>query len=107
MVRRSNFRLLYRVIFFCFCLSFACFYPHAGGLGDDRLKGKTESKKLEQEFKSKPLSGDIFLEQDEHVCNVTEYADDDDAKNKTDVHQLGRTGKFLVIVYLPFKSSDG
>ena len=55
MVRGSRFRLLYRVVFFCFCLSFAYFYPHGGGSEYGRREGKTESRKIKREFKSKPL----------------------------------------------------
>ena len=95
MVRGSNFRLLYRVIFFCFCLSFACFYPHAGGSGNHRRKGETQLKKLKQEFKDKPLNGDVFLKQDEYVSNLREDADDIEAKNKTDYYQTEKKGKFL------------
>ena len=93
MVRRSNFRLLYRVIFFCFC--FACFHPHAGGSGDDRREGKTELKKLKQKFKGKPLNGDVFLKQDEYVSSLREDTDGIEAGNETDYHQMARKGKFL------------
>ena len=69
MGRGFSFRLLYRVVFFSFCLIFACFY-HGGGSGHDRREDKTEPNKLKDEFKGKPLNIDVSLEQDERVSNL-------------------------------------
>ena len=64
-VRYFSFRLLYRVVFFSFCLIFACFY-HGGGSEYDRREDETEPRKLKEEFNSKPLNSEIFLKQDKY-----------------------------------------
>ena len=94
MDRGFNFRLLYRIIFFSFCLIFACFY-HGGGLEYDRREHKTEPNKLKDE--GKPLNVDLSLEQDERVSNFTENATQIDgrkARKKTDLSKMVRKGKF-------------
>jgi hypothetical protein len=58
MGRGFSFRLLYRVVFFSFCLIFACFY-HGGGSGCGRRDDKTEPNKSKDEFKGKPVSASI------------------------------------------------
>ena len=86
MVRGSNFRLLYRVIFFCFCLSFACFYHH--GSGDDKQGDK---------FKGEHLNEDVFLKQDERVPNLTGNAKRDNAWSrwrKARLSRMSKKGKF-------------
>jgi hypothetical protein len=87
MVRGFNFRLLYRVVFFSFCLIFACFY-HGGGSEYDRREDKTKPNKLKEEFNGKPLNGDVSLEQDIGVRNLRENAkqiDGKDTKKETDL----------------------
>ena len=96
MVRGFSFRLLYRVVFFCFCLIFTCFY-HGGGSEYDRRENKTELNKLKEEFKAKPLNVDVYLEQDIGVPNLTENAkqiDGDDTKKETDLSKMARKSKF-------------
>ncbi|CAB4041391.1 Hypothetical predicted protein [Paramuricea clavata] len=92
MGRGFNFRLLYRVVFFSFCLIFACFY-HGGGSEYDRRENKV--KKLKDEFKDKPLNVDVSLEQDERVSNLIENAKQIDgrkARKKTDLSKIVRKG---------------
>ena len=99
MAHSLSFRLLYRVVFFCFCLIFACFYPHGGGLGFDSREDKTKSNKLKDEFKGKILN-DVFLKQEEYVPNLrTENAKQVDAgigmvRKKADRSKMVRKGKF-------------
>jgi hypothetical protein len=96
MGRGFNFRLLYRVVFFSFCLIFACFY-HGGGSEYDRREDKTEPNKLKDEFKGKPLNVDVSLEQDEHVSNMTENAKQihgRKSRKKTDLSKMVIKGKF-------------
>jgi hypothetical protein len=82
------FRLFYRVVFFTFCLIFACFY-HGGGSGYDRREDKTEPNKLKDEFKGKPLNVDVPFEQDERVrSHLTENA------KQTNLSKMVRKGKF-------------
>jgi hypothetical protein len=71
MDRGFSFRLLYRVVFFCFCLTFACFY-HGGGSGYGKREDKTEPNKSKDEFKGKPVNVDVSLEKVERVSNLTE-----------------------------------
>jgi hypothetical protein len=95
MGRGFSFRLLYRVVFFSFCLIFVCFY-HGGGSEYDRREDKTEPIKLKDEFKGKPLNVDVFLEQDERVSNLTEHDEQIDghtARKKTDLSKIVRKGK--------------
>ena len=95
MVHGLNFRLLYRVVFFCFCLILACFYHHGGGLGYDSRENKTESNKLKDKFKGKLLN--VFLKQDEYVPNLTENAKQVDvgvAWKKANLSKMIREGKF-------------
>ncbi len=97
MVHGLSFRLLYRVVFFSFCLIFACFYPHGGGSGYDSREDKTESTKLKHEFKGKPLNDDVFIKQDEYVPNLIENAKQvhgGEAWNKADLSKMVRRGKF-------------
>ena len=96
MVRGFSFRLLFRVVFFCFCLIFACFY-HGGGSEYDRREDKTEPNKLKENFNSKPLNDEVFLEQDIGVPILTENAkeiDGEDTKEETDLSKMARKGKF-------------
>ena len=96
MVRGFSFRLLYRVVFFSFCLIFACFY-HGGGSEYDRREDETEPNKLKDEFKGKSLNVDVSPEQDERVSNLTENAkqiDGHKARKKTDLLKMVRKGKF-------------
>ena len=96
MGRGFSFRLLYRVVFFSFCLIFACFY-HGGGSEYDRRKYKTEPNKLKDDFKGKPLNVDVSLEQDERVSNLTEndkQIDGRKARKKTDLSKMVRKGKY-------------
>ena len=86
MGRGFSFRLLFRVVFFCFCLIFACFY-HGGGSEYDRREDKTEANKLKDEFNSKPLNDDAFLEQDIGVPG-------EDTKKETELSKMARKGKF-------------
>ena len=95
MDRGFRFRLLYRVVFFCFCLIFACFY-HGGGSRYDRREDKTELNKLKEEFKDKLLNGE-----DERAFHLTENAkqieliDGRKTPKKTDsVSKMVRKGKF-------------
>ena len=93
MVHGLSFRLLYRVVFLCFCLIFACFYPHGGGSGYDSQEDNTESNKLKDES----LNDDVFLKQDEYVSNLTENAkqvDGGEALKKADLSKMVRKGKF-------------
>ena len=90
-----GFRLLYRVVFFSFCLIFACFY-HGGGSEYDRREDETEPNNLKEKFNGKPLNGDVFLEQDIGVSNLTGNAkqiDDEDTKKETDLSKMARKGK--------------
>ena len=92
MVRGFSFQLLYRVVFFSFCLIFASFY-HGGGSEYDRHEDKTKPNKLKDEFNSKPLN----VEQDIGVRNLTENAkqiDGEDTKKETDLSKMARKGKF-------------
>jgi hypothetical protein len=87
---------LYRVVFFCLCLIFACFY-HGGGSEYDRREDKTEPNKLKDEFKGKPLNVDVSLEQDKYDANLTgngKNVDGDDTKNETDLSKMARKGEF-------------
>ncbi|CAB3981159.1 Hypothetical predicted protein [Paramuricea clavata] len=94
MGRGFSFRLLYRVVFFSFCLIFACLY-HGGGSEYDRREDKTEPNKLKDEFKGKPLNVNVSLEQDERVPYLTENAKQIDgrkARKKTDLSKMVRKG---------------
>ncbi|CAB4002242.1 Hypothetical predicted protein [Paramuricea clavata] len=94
MDRGFSFRLLYRVVFFSFCLIFACVY-HGGGSENDRREDKTEPNKLKDEFKGKPLNINVSLEQDERVSNLTEndkQIDGHTARQKTDLSKMVRKG---------------
>ncbi len=94
MVHGLSFRVLYRVVFFSFCLIFACFYPHRGGSGYDRRQDK--SNKSENEFEGKSLNDDVFIKQDEYVCNLTENSkqvDGGKAWKKADLSKMVRKGK--------------
>ena len=96
MSRGFSFRLLCRVVFFSFCLIFACFY-HGGGSEYDRREDKTKANKLKDEFKDKPLNVHVSLEQDERVPNLTENAkqiEGHTALKKTDLSKMARKGKF-------------
>ena len=73
MIRGFSFRLLYRVVFFSFCLIFACFY-HGGGSEYDRREDKTKPNKLKEKLNGKHLNDEVFLEQDIGVRNLTENA---------------------------------
>ena len=98
MAHSLSFRLLYRAIFIYFCLIFACFYPHGGGLGYDSWEDKTKLKILKDEFKGKPLN-DVFLKQEGYVLNLrTENAKQVDAgvaRKKVDRSKMVRKGKFV------------
>ncbi|CAB4029502.1 Hypothetical predicted protein [Paramuricea clavata] len=92
MSRGFSFRLLYRVVFFSFCLIFACFY-HGGGSEYDRREDKTD--KLKDEFKGKPLNVDVSLEQDKRVPNLTgndKQIDGRKARKKTVLSKMVRKG---------------
>ncbi|CAB4023183.1 Hypothetical predicted protein [Paramuricea clavata] len=94
MGRGFSFRLLYRVVFFSFCLIFACFY-HGGGSEYDRREDKTESNKLKDGLKGKPLNVNVSLEQDERVSNLTEndkQIDGRKARKKTYLSKMARKG---------------
>ncbi|CAB4032827.1 Hypothetical predicted protein, partial [Paramuricea clavata] len=94
MGRGFSFRILYRVVFFSFCLIFACFY-HGGGSEYDRREDKTKRNKLKYEFKRKPLNVDVSLEQDERVSNLTENSKQIDgrkARKQTDLSKMVRKG---------------
>ena len=96
MGRGFSFRLLYRVVFFSFCLIFACFY-HGGGSEYDRREDKTESNKFKDEFKGKPLNVNDSIEQDERVPHLTENAKQFDGRKawkKTDLSKMVRKGKY-------------
>ena len=96
MIRGFSFRLLYRVVFFSFCLIFACFY-HGGGSENDRREDKTKPNKLKEKFNGKHLNDEVFLEQDIGVRNLTENAkqiDGEDTKKETDLSKMARKGKF-------------
>ena len=86
MVRGFSFRLLYRVVFFSFCLIFACFY-HGGGSDYDRREDETEPNKLKEKFNGKLLNGEVFLEQNIGVPG-------EDTKKETDLSKMARKGKF-------------
>jgi hypothetical protein len=86
MGRGFSFRLLYRVVFFCFCLIFACFY-HGGGSEYDRREDETEPNKLKEKFNGKLLNGEVFLEQNIGVPG-------EDTKKETDLSKMARKGKF-------------
>ena len=86
MVRGFSFRLLYRVVFFFFCLIFACFY-HGGGSDYDRREDETEPNKLKEKFNGKLLNGEVFLEQNIGVPG-------EDTKKETDLSKMARKGKF-------------
>jgi hypothetical protein len=92
MDRGFRFRLLYRVVFFCFRLNFAYFY-HGGGSRYDRCEDKTELNKLNEEFNDKPLNAE-----DKRTFHLTENAKQIDgrkARKKTDlVSNMVRKGKF-------------
>ena len=88
----SNFQLLYRVIFFCFCLSFACFYHH--GSGNDKQGDKTELIKLHDKFTSKYLNEDVFLKQYKSVPNLKEKVKRDNAWRKANLSRMNKKGKF-------------
>jgi hypothetical protein len=95
MGRGFSFRLLYRVVFFSSCLIFACFY-HGGGSEYDRREDKTKPNKLKENFNSKPLNDEVFLEQDIGVRNLTENAkqiDGENTKKETDLSKMARKGK--------------
>ena len=95
MVHGLSFRLLYRVVFFSFCLIFACFYPHGGGSQYDSREDK--SNKSKNEFEGKSLNDDVFIKQDEYVSNLTENAkqvDGGEAWKKADLSKMVRKGKF-------------
>ncbi|CAB4007777.1 Hypothetical predicted protein [Paramuricea clavata] len=95
-----NFRLLYRVVFFSFCLIFACFYP-GGGSEYDRREDKTEPNKLKDEFKGKPVNVDISLKQGERVSNLTENAKQIDgrkSRKKTHLSKMVRKGTAMKIL---------
>ena len=64
---------------------FACFY-HGGGSEYDRREDETEANKLKDEFSSKPLNDDAFLEQNIGVPG-------DDTKKETDLSKMARKGK--------------
>ncbi|CAB3993513.1 Hypothetical predicted protein [Paramuricea clavata] len=90
MGRGFNSRLLYRVVFFSFCLIFACFY-HGGGSEYDMRDDKTEPNKLKDEFEGKPFNVDVSLEQDERVSNLAEndkQIDGRKARKKTDLSKM-------------------
>ncbi|CAB3982652.1 Hypothetical predicted protein [Paramuricea clavata] len=94
MGRGFNSRLLYRVVFFSFCLIFACFY-HGGGSEYDMRDDKTEPNKLKDEFEGKPFNVDVSLEQDERVSNLAEndkQIDGRKARKKTDLSKMVRKG---------------
>jgi hypothetical protein len=98
MVRGFSFRLLYRVVFFCFCLIFACFY-HCGGSEYDRREDKTKPNKLKvlDELNDKLLNVDVSLEENIGVRNLTENAkqiDGEDTKKETDLSKMARKCKF-------------
>ena len=92
MGRGFNFRLLYRVVFFSFCLIFACFY-HGGGSEYDRREDKTEPKKLKDEFKDKPLNVDVSLQQVSNLTENSKQIDGRKARKKTDLSKMARKGK--------------
>ncbi|CAB4031884.1 Hypothetical predicted protein [Paramuricea clavata] len=97
MIRGFSFRLLHRVVFFSFCLIFACFY-HGGGSEYDRREDKTEPNKLRENFNSKPLNDEDFLEQDIGVPILTENAkqvDGKDTKKETDLSKMARKGTVM------------
>ncbi|CAB3995306.1 Hypothetical predicted protein, partial [Paramuricea clavata] len=88
MGRGFSFRLMYRVVFFSFCLIFACFY-HGGGSEYNRREDKTEQNKLKDEFNSKSLN----VEQNIGVRNLRENAkqiDGEDTKKETDLSKMAR-----------------
>ena len=93
MGRGFSFRLLYRVVFFSFCLIFACSY-HGGGSEYDRRKDKTEPNKLKDEFKDKPLNVDVSLEQVSNLTENSKQIDGRKARKKTDLSKMARKGKF-------------
>jgi hypothetical protein len=92
MGRGFSFRLLYRVVFFSFCLIFACFY-HGGGSEYDRQEDKTEPNKLKDEFKDKPLNVDVSLQQVSNLTENSKQIDGRKARKKTDLSKMARKGK--------------
>ena len=96
MVRGFSFRLLYRVVFLCFSLSFACFYHHACGDG-------TKSKKIQNKFNGKPLNNVAFLKQDEGVPNLrtnVKHVVDKMTRKKANHPTMAKKGKFLQCAYV-------
>ena len=89
MARGFSFRLLYRVVSVCFCLTFACFY-HGGGSGYGRRDDKTEPNKSKDEFKGKPVNVDVS----NLTENDTQLIDGRKARKKTDLSKMVRKGKF-------------
>ncbi|CAB4024663.1 Hypothetical predicted protein [Paramuricea clavata] len=97
MVRGFSFQLLYRVVFFSFCLIFACFY-HGGGSEYDRREDKTEPNKLKDEFNGKPLNVDVSLERDKYDPKLTGNAkqiDGEDTKKETDLSKMAKKGTVM------------
>ena len=92
MGRGFSFRLLYRVVFFCLCLIFACFYQ-GGGSEYDRREDKTEANKLKDEFKDKPLNVDVSLQQVSNLTENSKQIDGRKARKKTDLSKMARKGK--------------
>ncbi|XP_028395156.1 uncharacterized protein LOC114519255 [Dendronephthya gigantea] len=79
-----SFQLLYRVVFFLFCLSFAFFFRDDGSSRLITRKMKTESRKLREEFNDKPSSRKVLNKQNESFPNTTENSEQTDVDKTVD-----------------------
>ena len=89
--RGLSFRLLYRVVFFFFCLSFACFYGGDGGSGHITRNIKTESRDLNAELNNRPSKRKGLSKQDKwnpHMTQNFERVDDEKTVKKPDLTKM-------------------
>ena len=65
-------RLMYRLVFFCFCVIFACAY-HGDTSDNDRREFEAKCRKLKEEFKGKSLNTKyhVRLKRDKYASRST------------------------------------
>ena len=65
-------RLTYRIVFFCFCVIFACSYHHDTS-DNDRREFEAKCRELKEEFKGKSLNTKyhVRLKRDKYASRLT------------------------------------
>ena len=89
--RGFSFQLLYRVVFFFFCLSFACFYRGDGDSGHITRKINIELERFDEQLKNRPTKRKVLSEHDKWIPDSIknfEQVDVDKTVKKLDLAKM-------------------